>query len=164
MMNPNSFERLLSVAVLGFLLGQPKANAQDNQFGQDARTFCSQNELGQFHIWECDSTISYIDSANSQIFYCKGVHLVVTAAGKVHTVSVRAECALTFAPYSESGSFTLLDLTKDGLPEIPRTKKDLYPDGVAWVAARNLREIQFCSQFTAGQAGIQNRCIAATFK
>jgi hypothetical protein len=164
MTNSNSFERLLSVAVLGFLIGQPNANAQDNQFGQDVRTFCSQHEFGQFHFWECDSTVSYIDPADSQIFYCKGFHLVVTAAGKVHTASVRAECTLTFAPYSESDNFTLLDLTKDGVPEIPRTKKDLYPDGVAWIAARNLREIQFCSQFTAGQAGIQNRCIAATFK
>src|SRR5262245_6883446 len=158
------FVRLLSGAVFGFLLGQPSARAEDYQFGQDVRTFCSQYDVGQYYFWECDSTISYIDSANSQVFYCKGAHLAVTSAGEVYKVSVSAQCTLTFDPHSKSGNFTLLDMTRDRLPEFPRTKKDLYPDGVAWVATRERREVQFCSQFIAGKAGVQNRCVAATFK
>ena len=164
MMEWSSLERLLSVAALGIFLGQPNASAQDNQFGQDVRTFCLQYDLGQFYFWECDSIISYIDSTASQIFYCKGVHLVITTEGRVHDVSLTAECALTFDPHSKSGSYTLLDMTKDRLPEISRSSKNLYPDGVAWVAARDRREIQYCSQFIAGDAGVQNRCISATFK
>lgn len=160
-MDPSSIKRLLSVAILGFLPGQD-ANAQDNQFGQDVRTFCSQYDVGQFYFWECDSTITYVEP--TQIFSCKGIHLVITVAGKVHNIAAKAECALLFDTHSERRGFTLLDMTKDGLPELPRSRKDLYPDGVAWVAARNLREIQYCSQFIAGEAGIQNRCVAATFK
>jgi hypothetical protein len=156
--------KLLSGAAFGILLGQPSAGAEGYQFGQDVRTFCSQYDLGQYHLWECDSSISYIDSANSQVFYCKGIHLVVTIAGKVNEVSLSAECTLTFDPHPETGSFTLLDMTKDRLPEISRSKGDLYPDGVAWVATRDLRDVQYCSRFTAGQAGVQSRCTAATFK
>lgn len=163
-MDPSSFKRLLCVAILSFLPGQLDANAQDNQFGQDVRTFCSQYDLGQFYFWECDSTITYVEPANARIFSCKGIHLVVTAAGEVHDISVKAECGLLFDTHSESRSFTLLDMTKDGLPELPRSRKDLYPDGVAWIASRNMREVQFCSQFIAGPAGTQNRCVAATFK
>ncbi|QIG48262.1 hypothetical protein G5V57_11310 [Nordella sp. HKS 07] len=164
MMNPDSFKRLLSVAILGFLPGQLDAKAQDNQIGQNVRTFCSQYDLGQYHFWECDSTITYAEPANARIFYCKGVHLVVTRAGKVHDISAKAQCALLFDTHPDSRGFTLLDMTEDGLPVLPRSRMDLYPDGVAWVAARNLREIQYCSQFIAGEAGIQNRCVAATFK
>jgi hypothetical protein len=120
--------------------------------------------LGDYYFWECDSTISYIDSASSQVFYCTGIHLVVTTADKIHEVSAKAECALTFEPPPQSGGITFLDMTKDRLPEIPRTKKNLYPEGVAWIATRDLHDIRYCSQFIAGQAGVQNRCIAATFK
>ena len=110
MMNPDSFKRLLSVAILGFLPGQLDAKAQDNQFGQNVRTFCSQYDLGQYHFWECDSTITYAEPANARIFYCKGVHLVVTRAGKVHDISAKAQCALLFDTHPDSRGFTLLDM------------------------------------------------------
>jgi hypothetical protein len=65
------FVKLLSGAAFGFLLGQPSARAEGYQIGQDVRTFRSQYDLGQYHLWECDSSISYIDAANSQVFYCE---------------------------------------------------------------------------------------------
>ena len=156
--------RLLSGAVLGILLWQSSACAGEDQIGQDVHTFCSRSALGQYYFWQCSSTVSFIDTARAQVFYCKGVHLVVTAADKVDKVSASAECTPKFDPHAESGNFTLLDMTKDGLPEVWYSTKDLYPDGVAWVATRDLRDVRYCSRFIAGQAGVQTRCIAATFR
>lgn len=157
-------------SILGLLLSltafaaplQSNARAGSNQIGNDVRTYCSQYELGEFHFWQCDSTVALIDATTSKVFYCHGVHLIVTTEDRIHQTSVRAECALTFQPYSRNGDFTLLDMTKNQLPNI--SKSQLYPDGVAWIATIGMTEIQFCSQFLAGQIGIQNRCVSATFK
>src|SRR5262245_40316522 len=131
MVDRDSILRLMLAAATVASLFQSGASAEDNQIGNDVRTYCSQYELGEFHFWECDSSVSLIDATTSKVFYCNGIHLVVTTENRIHNVTARAECALTFQPHSQSTNFALLDMTKDQLPNISRSKKDLYPDGVA---------------------------------
>lgn len=66
-MHGPSLARLLSIAALSSLPGQPGASAQDNQFAHDVRTLCSQYDLGQYSFWVCDSTISYIDAIPTDV-------------------------------------------------------------------------------------------------
>jgi hypothetical protein len=158
-------EVILTCLFLAYcILDSNAAWAKTLQFGDEVRTFCSRSEQGLYMFSECLSTIVYLDGATSDVYYCNGEHIVVTKGSAVQSVDIRAECVLSFKPFSKNGSYTLLDVTRGQLPTFPASKTNLYPDGIAWVASSESRDIQFCSQFLAGLAGIQSRCVAATFR
>ena len=129
----------------------------------EVRTICSKRPLGRSIFWECSSTVAYLDAATSEVYYCNGDHLVITEDAAVRSISLKAECKPEFQPFPGGGTQALLDLTQDQSPALP-TSKRLYPEGVAWVASTQSRAIQYCSKFLAGIAGMQDKCVAATFQ
>ena len=134
------------------------------QLAKGVSSTCSQSHQGTVLYSECYSTIAYMDPRTSEVFYCHGDHQVVTHGAAVRQFSVNAECVLTFRPFNLEGDYALLDVTKDRLPSAIGSAANLFPEGIAWIINDTTRELHFCSSFTAGLAGTQRRCVAATFK
>lgn len=153
----------IALLTLSSVITGEVAIAQDHQFTEEVRTICSRSQQGLFQFSECISTIAYIQPSTSEVYYCNGSHIVVTKGAKVEQATANATCTLSFRPFSDPGNYTLLDLTRGQIPSVPASKSNLFPDGIGWIARTDKREIQFCSQFLAGLAGTQARCVAATF-
>ena len=140
------------------------ASANSLERGAGVRTTCSQSKQGLLLFSECSSTIAYLDSQTSEVYYCNGTHRVVTKGRSVHERLLTAECTLTFRPFQAQGDYVLLDVTKNQLTPFAGSNANLYPDGITWVVGRGPRDLQYCSRFLAGFAGTQSKCVAATFK
>jgi hypothetical protein len=153
------------VLVIAFSIATSTASpAPGVQLAKGVSSICSQSHQGTLLYSECYSTIAYMDPRTSEVFYCNGDHQVVTRGTGVQRFSVNAKCVLTFRPFNRAGEYVLLDVTKERLPTTTASEANLFPEGIAWVLSNTTRDLQYCSSFTAGLAGIQSRCVTATFK
>ena len=134
------------------------------QLARGVSVNCSQSHQGTLLYSECYSTIAYMDPKSSEVFYCHGDHQVVTHGAIVERFVAKAECVLAFRPFDLAGEYVLLDVTKGLLPNTSASEANLFPDAVAWTISTTTRDLQYCSSFTAGLAGLQRRCASATFR